>query len=186
MRRQNAYLLLLGLFLLILPIAKDGTFRLGVTEYFSSISRFTTLIFDPRFVTEPLTVKVLAGLYVIQFTGWVIFAITLMFVALSGIIRNRSTLKVAALLSVLVLVHGVLEVALSMSLTSLQFSEAVFSRFGIDFADFADDYDALFNSTLVPIGIILWFFVQKRKIGVAKSDNYIDENKNNTIDSSLL
>ena len=46
------------------------------------------------------------------------------------------------------LVHGVLEVALSMSLTSLQFSEAVFSRFGIDFADFADDYDALFNSTL--------------------------------------
>lgn len=155
-------------------------------EYFSNISRFTTLIFDPRYVTEPLTLKVLAGLYVIQFTGWVIFAVTLMFVALSGIIRNRSTSKVAALLSVLVLVHGVLEVALSMSVTSLPFSDAVFSRFGIDFADFADDYDALFNSTLVPIGLIVWYFVGKQKSKRAKNSETTHSADRVTTENSSL
>jgi hypothetical protein len=185
-RRQNIYLFLVGLSLLVLPIVSDNGFRLGVLEYFGKISRFTTLIFDPRFSTEPFTVKVLAGLYVIQFLGWIIFAALLMFVALSGFIRNRSTLKVAALLSVLVLLHGVVEVALSMSVTSLPLSDALFSRFGIDLSDFADDYDALFNSTLAPIGLIVWYLIDKQKSKRAKISEAAQSADSVTTENSSL
>lgn len=181
MRRQNTYLLLLSLFLLLLPMFDDEGVRLGVFAYFDSINRFVTVIFDPRFATDPVQVKFLAGLFVVQFSGWVIFAMSLAAISLYGLIRNKGILKYALIISCIVLVHGVLEVTLALSLTTLSFTEAVYSRFGVDFSDFMDDYDALLNSTLVPIGLIAWYLISKGQSRRGKKTEVADVSASPTI-----
>ena len=186
MRRQNLLLLSLGLFLLFLPIFHENGVRLGVFEYFNNITGFFTFIFDPKFVADPIHVKILASILIVQFAGWVIFAISIMFVSIYGLVRNRSMLKTTAILSSIVLVHGILEVVLALSLTTLPFAEAMYSRFGLDFSDFQDDYDALFNSTLVPIGLIVWYFICKQKSKRAKNSETMNPTDSLTTENSSL
>lgn len=162
MRRQSFYVLLLALFLLFLPIVSDNGIRLGIFDYAGDISGFLRLILDPQYVAEPIQIKVLASLYSLQLLGWICFAVALLIVALLGLIRGKSPLKSAMILSIVVLVHGILEVILSVTLASAPLINALFTRFGIDLSDFMDDYDALLNSTLVPIGLIVWFILDKR------------------------
>lgn len=162
MRRQSLYLLLLAVLLLLLPIVNDEGVRFAIFDYSEDVSKFVTLLIDPRFLTEPLQFKALAAIYLMQSIGWIVFAVSLTPISLAGIIRNKSYLKYAVVLSILVLLHGVLEVVLSVSLGSVPVVSAIFTRFGVDITDFIDDYDALINSTLVPIGLIAWYYMSKR------------------------
>jgi hypothetical protein len=177
MRRKSFYLLVLSLFLLFLPILKDDGIHFGVADYSQDISSFLQLVLGPS--SEPVEVKYLAALYIFQSLGWIFYASSLFLLALYGLIRNSAPLKSAALLSALVLVHGLLEVTLSVLLTSLAVTKALFTRFGLDLADFMDDYDALLNSTLVPIALIVWFFLNSRTKkpadthGVVSSDSQL-------------
>lgn len=168
MRRRNILLLSLGMFLLLLPIYQESGVRFGVFAYFDNISGFITFIIDPKFVADPIHVKILASILIVQFSGWVTFAISLTLVSIYGLIRNKSMLKTTAILSCVVFAHGILEVVLALSLTTLPFAESLYSRFGLDFSDFQDDYDALLNSTLVPIGLIVWYLIDKQKSKRAK------------------
>lgn len=167
MRKQSLYILVLSFLLLFLPIVKDDGLLIGVVDYSQDISSFVQLLLDPRFASEPVEVKYLAGLYIFQSLGWIVYAVTLLLLSLIGLLRNSVLLKSAAVLSALVIVHGILEVTLSTLLTSVSLTDAVFTRFGLDFSDFMDDYDALINSTLIPVSLIVWFFVSRRAKVVA-------------------
>lgn len=184
MRRKSFLLLAMSLLLLLLPISKDNGFVIGIVDYSQDISSFLQLIFDPRFSNEPIEVKYLALLYIFQSLGWILYAVALLLLALLGLIRNSVLLKSAAVLSFLVLVHGVLEVTLSSLLTAVPLTDAIFTRFGLDLTDFMDDYDALFNSTLVPLGLIVWFFVSRRTKVAAETLDVLPESTQQSIENS--
>lgn len=184
MRRKSFFLLALSLVLLVLPISKDNGFVIGVVDYSQDISSFLQLIFDPRFSNEPIEVKYLALLYIVQSLGWILFAVALMLLALLGLFRNFAPLKSAAVLSALVIVHGILEVTLSSLLTTVPLTDAIFTRFGLDLADFMDDYDALVNSTLVPLALIVWFFVSRRTKVEAATQDGLPEGTAQSIENS--
>ncbi|MEN9923752.1 MAG: hypothetical protein RIS09_1266 [Actinomycetota bacterium] len=160
-RRQSLVLLAISLLLFFVPIINSGGFRLAFVDYITDISGLFELLLDPQTLNQPNEFRVRIGIFIVQLVGWITFAIALLCTGLYGVIRNRATLKYAAILSALVLVHGVLEVIVSVTAGGLDFSLALFSRFGIDFADFLDDYDALLNSTVVPLGLLLWFFITR-------------------------
>ena len=162
-RRQSLLLLGISLFLLFVPIINSEGFRLAVVDYVTDISGLFQLLLDPQTLNQPNEFRVRIGIFIVQLVGWITFAIALLCTGLYGVIRNRATLKSAAILSALVLVHGVVEVLVSVTAGGLDFSLALFSRFGIDFADFLDDYDALLNSTVVPLGLLIWFFITRSK-----------------------
>lgn len=128
----------------------------------------------------PAAIKIRASLYIIQLVGWLLFASVLFLTAIVGLIRNKSSLMTVALLSSLVLIHGVVEVAIFTGWTNVPLQIAILTRFGLDFSDFLDDYDALLNSTLVPIGLIVWYFLtirkSKRPSTSDKVDNRFTEN----------
>jgi hypothetical protein len=167
MRRQNLYLLLLATFLLLLPISKDNGFRFGLFDYITDISNFLMFLLDPLFAAEPTQKKFLALIYLVQSIGWIAFSASLFILGIAGLIRNRSQLKFVAVLSGLVLVHGVIEVILAYAMGQSPISNAIFDRFGLDFLDFIDDYDALLNSTLVPIGLVVWYFVSRKRFSAS-------------------
>lgn len=180
MRRQSFYIFLLAVLLLVLPIVNDSAVRFGIFDYVADASSFVRLLLDPQFIAEPIQFKTLAAIYLMQSIGWIVFAVTLALVALVGIIRNKGFLKYAMIAGILVLLHGVLEVILAVSLGSVSVLNAIFTRFGIDFSDFIDDYDALFNSTLVPIGIIVWYIVTKKKKAPRHDDVAVSSNQVST------
>ncbi len=171
MRRQNFYLLVLAVSLLLLPMSKDNRVLPGVADYINDVSFFLEFLLDPALVAAPVQDKVLAGILIVQTVGWILFAVCLLFIALFGIVRNQSSLKVVAILSGIVLVHGVIEVWVSASFVSVPMPSAIFMRFGLDLSDFIDDYDALLNSTIVPVGLIIWYVLSRR----ATSKTHVQE-----------
>ena len=184
MRRQNLYLLLLATFLLFLPISKDNGFRFGLFDYISDISNFLTFLIDPLFAAEPTQKKFLAFIYLVQSIGWIAFSATLFTLGIVGLIRNRSQLKFVAVLSGLVLVHGVIEVILASVMGQSPISNAIFDRFGLDLLDFIDDYDALLNSTLVPIGLVLWYFVSRKRASASPKVSSITPGNDESVTES--